>query len=158
MIGYSEIADKMGGAENIILGMLVQMSGDIEGYILLAQTLEEARNTLRLLLGQEFPDGDMELEDYEPMREVCNILSSTYLSAISSMLQLNITPTVPDMTIDMAMAIMNVPVMVYGELGDSVLLMNTEFGGDAEGIKGEFFMIPTVQSLEVLKKALLGSL
>lgn len=158
LIGYSEIAERMGGAENVILGMLVQVSGDIEGYILLAQRLEDARNTLRVLLGQELRNEDFNLEDYEPMREVCNILVGTYLSAISSMLQLNITPTVPEMTIDMAMAIMNVPVMVYGELGESVLLMNTEFGEDAESIKGEFFMIPTVQSLEVLKNALLGSL
>ncbi len=155
MIGYSEIAEKLGGAENIILGMLVQMSGDMEGFILLAQELVDAKNTIKSLLGQDINiEPEFHLEDFEPMREVCNILVGTYLSAISGMTQLNITPTVPDMTIDMAMAIMNVPVMVYGELGEYVLMLDTEFGGAGENIKGNFFLMPTIESLEVLKKAL----
>ncbi|WP_066683623.1 chemotaxis protein CheC [Christensenella intestinihominis] len=157
MISYAEIAERMGGADNVILGMLVQMSGDIDGYILLAQELEDARNTLRILLGQEIPQQDFEVPDYEAMREVCNIMVSTYLSAIASMMQLTIMPSVPEMTIDMAMAIMNVPVLVYGEL-ESVLFLRTEFGGDAKSIKGNFFMMPTLESLETLKKALTGSL
>ena len=70
------------------------------------------------------------------------------------MMQLNIIPTVPEMTIDMAMAIMNVPVLVYGELGESVLMLDTKFGGAAENINGNFFLMPTMESLEVLKKAL----
>ncbi len=155
MIGYSEIADRMGGAENIILGMLVQMSGDMEGYILLAQGLADARSTIKSLMGVELDEEDMNLEDYEPMREVCNILAGTYLSALSSMMSLSITPSVPEMTIDMAMAIMNVPVYMYGDLGEFVLLLNTRFGGAVEGIKGNFFLIPTIESLETLKKALL---
>ena len=155
MIGYSEIADKMGGAENVILGMLVQMSGDIEGFILLAQELHDARNTIKVLMGQEISESEeFNIEVYEPMREVCNILVGTYLSAISSMMQLNIILTVPEMTIDMAMAIMNVPVLVYGELGESVLMLDTKFGGAAENINGNFFLMPTMESLEVLKKAL----
>ena len=157
MISYAEMAERMGGADNVILGMLVQMSGDIDGYVLLAQELQDARNTIQVLMGQDIPEGDMELPDYEPMREVCNILVSTYLSAIASMMQLSITPTVPEITIDMAMAIMNVPVLVYGEL-ESVLFLRTEFGGDAKSIKGNFFMMPTIESLEVFKKALTGSL
>lgn len=157
MIGYAEIAERMGGADNVILGMLVQISGDIEGYILLAQELKDARNTISILLGQEIPEQDMEVADYEAMREVCNIMVSTYLSAIASMMQLTIVPSVPEITIDMAMAIMNVPVFVYGEL-ESVLFLRTEFGGDAESIKGNFFMMPTLESLETLKKALMGDL
>lgn len=157
MISYAEIAQRMGGADNVILGMLVQMSGDIEGYMLLAQELQDARNMIKVLLGQEIPEQDMDVADYEAMREVCNIMVSTYLSAIASMMQLTIVPSVPEMTIDMAMAIMNVPALVYGEL-ESVLFLNTEFGGDAKSIKGNFFMMPTIESLGILKKALTGSI
>ena len=131
------------------------MSGDIDGFILLAQELHDARNTIKVLMGQEISESEeFNIEVYEPMREVCNILVGTYLSAISSMMQLNIIPTVPEMTIDMAMAIMNVPVLVYGELGESVLMLDTKFGGAAENINGNFFLMPTMESLEVLKKAL----
>ncbi len=155
MIGYAEIADRMGGAENVLLGMLVQLSGDIDGYILIAQELNDARGIIKACLGTQISENDINVESYEPMREVCNILVGTYLSAISSMTNLTIIPSVPAMTIDMAMPIMNVPISVYGELGEFVLLLDTRFDGLEERIRGNFFLIPTIESLEVLKKALL---
>ncbi len=156
MIGYSEIAEHVGGAEHVILGILVKLSGDIEGYILLAQGLEDAKNTIKSLMGIEVTGDEFDVANYEAMREVCNILSGTYISALSSMMRLNIEPSVPEMTIDMAMAIMNVPVYMYGDLGEFVLLLDTKFRGLTTSVNGCFFLIPTLDSLQVLKKALVG--
>jgi hypothetical protein len=33
-------------------------------------------------------------------------------------------------------------------------MLDTKFGGDADCIHGHFFLVPTIESLEVLKKAL----
>ncbi len=156
MIGYSEIAEVVGGAENVILGMLVKLSGDIEGYILLAQELQDAKNTIKALMGVDADGDDYDVKTYETMREVCNILAGTYISALSSMMQLTIDMSVPEMTVDMAMAIMNVPVYMYGDLGEFVLLLDTKFRAEGESVKGNVFLIPTIESLEVLKRALTG--
>ena len=67
---------------------------------------------------------------------------------------LQIIPSVPEMTVDMAMAIMNVPALVYGEVGEFVLVLDTKFGGKAEDLHGHFFLIPTIESFARLKKAL----
>jgi len=154
-ISFSEIGNMLGGPDNVVLGILVQLSQDIEGFILMAQELPDVQNTLKDLLGQD-PGPELTLEAAEPMREVCNILTGAYISAISAMTGLQIIPSVPELTIDMAMAIMNVPVLVYGEMGEYVLLLDTQFGGAAESIHGHFFLMPTMDSLEKMKKAMIG--
>lgn len=155
MVPFAEIEEIIGDPEHVILGVLVRMEGDLEGYLLMAQELEDAAATIKLLLGQEVTLGEeIRIEEYEPMKEVCNILAGSYVSAIAEMTGLKIKLSVPEMTADMAMAIMNVPILVYGEIGDSVLMLDTQFGGAAESVRGHFFMVPTMESLQDLKQAL----
>lgn len=159
MVGFNKIADLLGGPENVLVGILVQMSGDFEGFILMMLELDDAAKTLKLLMNlDETPGPDLTLDELEPMKEVCNILVGAYVSAITTMTGLKIIPSVPSMTMDMAMAIMNVPALVYGEVGEYVLMLDTKFGGTAEkeSINGHFLLIPTIESFEILKKALVG--
>jgi chemotaxis protein CheC len=156
-VGFSQIADVLGGPENVLMGILVQLSGDFDGFILMMQELGDAAKTLKLLMNlEETPGPDLSLDELEPMKEVCNILVGAYVSALTSMTGLKIMPSVPSMTVDMAMAIMNVPALVYGEVGEFVLVLDTKFGGKAEDIQGHFLLIPTLESFEILKKALMG--
>lgn len=156
VIGYSEMEERLGGAEQVILGMLVRMRGDLEGYVLFSQTLEEARLTMHELVGVDVAATDTSPESYEAMREIANILIGTYLSSVAEMTHLSILPSVPEITIDMTMAIMNIPVLVYGETSDKILLLDAEFDGSMKSISGSFFMIPTPESLRRLRDALLG--
>lgn len=157
VIGYSDITDRLGGAEQVVLGMLVRMRGDLEGYMLFTQTLEQARMTMHVLAGVDVPATDTSIESFEPMREVANILIGTYLSSVAEMAHLSILPSVPEITVDMSMAIMNIPVLVYGEIGNEILLLDAQFGGTMRSISGVFFMVPTPESLIKLRDALLGS-
>lgn len=157
VIGYADIADRLGGAETVVLAMLVRMRGDIEGYVLFSQPLDQARLMMKELIGKEVSPADSSVSSYEDMREIANILVGTYLSAIAEMAHLQILPSIPEMTIDMTLAIMNIPVLMYGETSDTVLLLDAEFGGTAKNMSGAFFMIPTPDSLDKLREALLGT-
>lgn len=155
LIPYSKVTDVLEGPESVVVGILVQMSGDLEGFILMVHELKNAIATVKMLTGEEIDvHTGMNLSVLEPMKEVANILVGSYLSAISTMTNLSIMPSVPDMTVDMAMAIMNVPVIVYGSVSEYVLRLETEFGGNASELIGHFFLMPTVESFNVLKKAL----
>lgn len=157
VIGYADIGERLGGADQIILGMLVQMCGDLDGYVLFTQSLEDARTMLRDLAHVDVAPAETNIESYEAMREMANILVGTYLSAIAEMAHLKILASVPEMTIDMTMAIMNIPVLVYGHTSDKVLLLDAEFGSGGRSMNGAFLMIPTPASLDRLKEALLGT-
>ena len=155
LVGFSKIADMLGGPEKVMLGILVQFSGDLDGFILMMQEPADAANTLNVLMDARLDlCQELDTDTLEPMKEVCNILAGSYLTAISFMTGLKISASVPDMTIDMAMAIMNVPALVYGEAGEYVLMLDTRFGGKATGVSGHFFLIPTIESFGKLKKSL----
>ena len=158
LMSYPEMAERLGGADSVMLAMLVKISGDVDGFVLFMQRLPQARETMRTLAGLELPEGDTNIANYEPMREIANILVGTYISSIAEMAGISIIPSVPEITIDMAMAIMNVPVLLYGAVGDEVLMMEAEFLGFARNLTGAFYLVPTPESLEILKKALLGNL
>ncbi len=160
LIPYAEMADVLGGSEQVIVGILVQLSGDLEGFILMAQRPKDSEKMLRLLMKMDMsiPEDDIEeaLKNLEPLLEIVNIVAGSYLSAISSMTGLTIYPDIPRVTMDMAMSIMNVPALVYGDVGDSALLLETSFFTMDETLDGHFFLMPTVESFASLRKVLLG--
>jgi chemotaxis protein CheC len=82
--------------------------------------------------------------------ELANILCGAYINAISELTELTINCSVPNLVIDMAAAIMNLPAAVYGQYGDSVLLLETEFTDDSRKITGHFILIPDVESHRIL--------
>lgn len=158
MVKFSRICDVFGGPEELICATLVQMSGDMEGFVMMVSGIDDTCNMVSLLTGEKVTaDGASEdLEGFaskvSAIEEVANILISTYLGAISEMTSFRIVPSVPSMNIDMAQAIMNVPALVYGDVGDEALMMETEF--NTPGIGGQFLLIPTLETYHNLLKAL----
>jgi chemotaxis protein CheC len=82
--------------------------------------------------------------------ELANILCGAYITAISELTGLSISCSVPNLVIDMAAAIMNLPAAVYGQYGDSVLLLETVFTDDNRSITGHFILIPDLESHHIL--------
>jgi chemotaxis protein CheC len=62
------------------------------------------------------------------------------------MTNLSIIPTVPSLAVDMAGAILSVPAIEFGKLGDKALLIESQFCDMDVDIDGYFIMIPTLES------------
>jgi chemotaxis protein CheC len=58
---------------------------------------------------------------------------------------LAIIPSVPELAIDMAGAILSEPMIEFGKTGDKALLIEAEFGAE-ELFKGYFILTPTNDS------------
>ena len=82
---------------------------------------------------------------FDVLKEIGNIIAGSYLSALSSLTGLKIVATVPAMTIDMAGAILSVPAIEYGKIGDKVLFIETQLGED-DFLNGYIVMVPEVDS------------
>ena len=80
------------------------------------------------------------------IKEVGNIIAGAYLSALSSLTNLNIVESIPYMSIDMAGAILSVPAIAFGTLGDKALLIESQFNQIGYSAEGFFILIPTEQS------------
>jgi chemotaxis protein CheC len=154
LCGYNEITTIMRGPENVVAGLLVGISDDIHGFILLVLDLDDARTLAGTLLGEPVTQADSD-EDFNEMqisalREVANILIGSYITAISQLTGLRINASVPELVVDMAGAVMNLLAAAYGEYGDHVLFLETRFADQTQFLYGHFFLIPDIESYKTL--------
>lgn len=150
---YGQICDILKGPENVVAGLLVGISGNLNGFILLVMDEEDARKIADSMLGgmaDDMPEPDKQDMQISAIKELANILVSSYVNAISELTGLTIDVSVPDVVFDMAGAVMNLLAVAYGDIGDSVMFMETEFQDNAQSIFGHFFLIPDIESYKTL--------
>ena len=155
MIEIGKITQILGGEEKIVVGILVGLEGDVEGMMMFVQAQESAHHLVNLLMGRDLEDFSAFTEmDLSALQEIGNIITGAYLSSLSSLTRLKIMPTVPHMAVDMAGAILSVPAIEFGKVGDFALLIQTGFGGTGEEVFGYFILIPEADSYEKIFKSL----
>lgn len=145
LLEFNEVGDLMGGEETIMAGIYLCVEGDITGSIMFLVEKESARHLVNKLMGQELTTEDFNEIELSAMKEIGNIITGAYLNSLSTLTGLKIFPSVPDLTIDMAGAILSVPAIEFGTLGDKILLIQTQFTDDYE-LNGYFILVPDIES------------
>ncbi|MGM0470705.1 MAG: chemotaxis protein CheC [Bacillota bacterium] len=160
ILPLNEVPEILGGAENIIAGILVEVMGDTPGKILFALDEECADRLVNMLIDQQLKGSDKSQQIQEStLKEIGNILTNSYLNALSRMTDLTPVPSVPGLAFDMAGAILEVAFLQVGYIGDYALVVETEFWDGDDKIEGNFFYIPTPESLnKVLTKLGVGQI
>ncbi|WP_281887597.1 chemotaxis protein CheC [Paenibacillus sp. YYML68] len=155
MVMFEEIADSVGGAEAIVIAIFLRVEGETPGNLFFILTQESAKKLLRNLVGIEVvsEDGYTEME-ISALSEIGNILAGSYLSSLADFTQLNMQPTVPALSIDMAGAILSYGLLQFGTMGDQALLIDTKFLDGKDEVEGHFFLIPDPESFEKIFVAL----
>lgn len=160
VVDFNEITNLLNGPETFVAGILVDMSGNLNGYILLVLEISNAYELVNMVLddGREIPEtvtaadfGEMEMS---ALTEIANILIGSYLSSLCMLTNLEIVPSVPAIAMDMLGAVMSIVAIEYGQIGDSVLLLSTKFSDMDKEMAGNFFLIPDFESYKKLMKSL----
>lgn len=147
IMGFSDVNEVLGGAETPVVGILLEVLGDITGYILFVLEQDAACFLVNILMGNPI-NQEMEYNEItlSALKEVGNILTGSYLSALSTLTGLRIMPDVPALAIDMAGAILSVPAIELGKTTDTVLCIETEFIQGTDKVIGDFFLVPDADS------------
>ena len=154
LLEFSEVGAIMGGEEKTMCGILLGVEGDITGSIMFLIELEAARGLIRkLMMGYESGNPNFDEMELSALKEISNIITGAYLNSLSTLTNLMIYPTPPSLTIDMAGAILSVPAIEFGILGDHILLIQSQFYDEVE-IDGYFILIPDLPSYEKILRAL----
>lgn len=146
-----EMGTLLGDAEQIMTGSLVEMSGDINGAILFVQPLEDSIVMSDILIGMLGMEADSTAPfpsdlQHSALMEIANILCGSYINAIASLTGLYINCSVPGLVIDMAGALMNLPAVMYGASGDTILMLETVLVDFDKYMSGRFFLMPDIES------------
>ena len=154
LLEFKEIGDMMGGEELIMAGIYLGIEGDITGSIMFLLEKQAARHLVSKLMGGMQPEGEEFSEiELSALKEVGNIITGAYLNSLSMLTNLVIYPSVPDLCVDMAGAILSVPAIEFGALGDRMLLIQTQFF-DEMTLDGYFILIPDLDSYGKILSAL----
>lgn len=160
VMDFRDVSETLGGAELPVVGIMLKVEGDLTGNILFVLKQQAAVLLVNMLMGKPAEGADdiscymFDEMEISALKEIGNILAGSYLSSLSSLTNLNIQPSVPDLAIDMAGAILSVPAIEFGKVGDSVLYIETEFTEGDKRVVGDFFLIPDVDTYSVLMNAL----
>jgi len=152
LLEFKDVGAILGGEEQEMVGVYLEVKGDIRGSILFLVKKEVAIHlSKKVMMGMGSDEfGEMEISAF---KEISNIITGSYLNALSSMTNLTMYPSVPYLSIDMAGAILSVPAVEFGIYSDSILLIQSQISDDID-IDGFFIMVPEPESFEKI----LGSL
>lgn len=151
---FKELAEGIGGAENLVVGILLTLDTGIEGMMMFVLESESAEQIVNLLMGKSGSLHEFSEMDLSALQEIGNIIAGSYLSAISAFTNMTITASVPYLSIDMAGAILSVPAIEFSKISDKALLIETEFGDKDTIINGYFILIPTLDAFQTIFSAL----
>jgi len=155
LLDFKDVGDMMGGAEQIMAGIYLKVEGDIDGSIMFLLEQSSARHLVSKMMMQEETDTDEPLDDIQmsALKEVGNIIAGSYLNSLAQMTNLKMIPSVPYLAIDMAGAILSVPAIEFGVMGDSMLLIETQFFDEIK-LSGYFILLPDLEGYAKILKAL----
>ncbi len=150
ILGFNDVADYVGGPENVVLGVLIKLSGDVDGMILYVFNDDLIRNVLKVFFGKDYTSvSELDEMDMSALNEIGNIMASSYVNALSSMTSLTIDVSVPSMCVDMAGAILSVPSIEFAQVGNKVLFIDDSFsiGENNDKVKSNMILVPEMDSL-----------
>ena len=130
------------------------VEGDITGSIMFLLKEDAAHDLVNKLMGVSGPDsGEFSEMELSALKQIGNIITGAYLNSLSMLTNMKIIPSVPDLSIDMAGAILSVPAIEFGALGDRILLIQTQFTDD-KLLDGFFILVPDLESYDKIMASL----
>ena len=157
LAGFSEITGIIGDEEQVMVGILLSLEGDVNGMMMFLLDTKSAGKLVKSVLKKE-NELDKDIYDFNELElsalnEIGNIITGAYLSALSDLTKLTIVSSVPSLQIDMAGAILSIPAIEFSKIGDKVLLIETQFDEESN-INGYFLLVPELESYDVILSSL----
>ena len=151
IVSFDEIFSRIGG-EEVVLGVIVRVLGDTPGNILFIFTRETGMDLIKQLTHKE--EEEISEMGASVLCEIGNIISGSYMNAISKFTNLLIMPSVPAVTFDMLGAILSTTFIESEQFDECVLDIETAFLQNDTEIQGYFYYIPMPGSLEKMLSSL----
>lgn len=161
VVTFDEMINIVGGPEEVIVALLFQVYSEAPSTVYFILSIEEAES-----LVDEITGGTTKLsllKDEQPnklaisaLKEVSNIIIGSFLTALSDFLNINMQPSVPHLSVDMAGAILTAGLIEISQVSDHALVINTEINTYEENnnIHGNFFLLPNPVALPKFFSAL----
>lgn len=157
IVEFNELLDYVGGPEEEIVSVFLRIQGSLPGSMFVVLQPNQAQS----LANQLIPDMEADIRDHElalsAIAEIGNILSGSYLSALSEFTDIHMFPSVPSLTVDMAGAILMQGLLEISKESDYAIVIDTMIEDEentSKSIQGHFFLLPDPASFKTIFNAL----
>ena len=145
------IVELVGPPESLMAVVYMTLMGDMLGRTLLIFPKRSAFNLVDILMKR--PAGQTKYLreiDYSALKEVGNILTGSFLTALSEFLDVSFIPSVPLLAYDMVGGILEAISVEFSQEVDSVFCIQTEFVDPSLDIEGYFMLISDREFLDII--------
>lgn len=158
IIPFDEVVYFLGGPEAMTVGVLMNFYGDASGIVMfLLDTTDAASITDFLIVNDDVTEVEEEFLSelkLSAIKEIGNILGSSYINSLASLTGLKIHISVPSICIDMAGAIMSVPIIEFGSVGDKVMFIEESFIGGHHRLESNLILFAEIDTLKKILESL----
>ena len=158
LLPFDNISSFIGSEEQTVVGILLEIQGDIDGMMMFLFDMKSAHHLVNSLMMRDVHQDENGMADFSEMEmsalnEIGNIVSGSYLSALSGLTGMKMVSSVPALSIDMLGALLSVPAIEFGKYGDKLVMIQSEFGED-DFVTGYFLLIPELESYDKILTSL----
>lgn len=160
IVSFDEMMELIGGADEVVVAILFRIFGDIPSNVYFVLSVEEAEMLVQTITGNPgFTIMDGDLDDgmaISVLEEIGNIVTGSYISALSDLTKLHMQPSVPHLGVDMAAAVLTYGLIDISKVSDYAIVIDSKINSaeKEKELEGNFFLLPHPDSLKVLFKTL----
>jgi len=155
ILGFNEAYEALGGPEAIMVGTLLMLTEGLDGMIMFLLPIEVVCDLVNMLMATDIKTYD-EIDDmgFSVINEVSNIMSASFVTAISDMTEILVDISPPEAALDMLGSIMSVPSIYFAKMSDSLLLIQSELEIEGKKTSASILLLPDMPSLTKLMGSL----
>ena len=148
LVPYQCLFSDIIGEEEEVSAVSIRVLGDTPGNFLFVLKKADTPDFIGMLTGIMSGADIMDEMAVSAIEETCNILCSSYLNAMSRLLDYTLISSVPAFTQDMFGAILTTAYIESGQFEDTLLLIENLFRTENTRIRAHLFFIPLPGSLD----------
>lgn len=148
-----KVPDTVGGADQLVVGLLLRVLGDMPSTILILFSQKDAVTLTSMVTKKTVSEVNI-ISNLErsALKEIGVVIAGSYLGVLSGFVGMGLVPTVPELITDMAGAIIDYILIGLSCKSQFALLIDSEFKEVSASVTGHFFLIPDPTALEVILK------
>lgn len=152
ILSYNQVYQEIMKEEEIVTAITMEMSGDGQGVFLYTSTRKDSEKLINMMLGED-REVARELKE-SSIKELVNILVSSFLNAICKMIGVKVKLSTPRSTMDMFAAILSSVYIELGQYDENIMIIRNEFFYLGEKIESDLYFVPKPGVLEGLFKTI----
>ena len=152
VLSYEEVYASIMAEDKIVNSVIMNMMGDGDGIFVFVSSAEATESLARMMIMSEGEVSD-EIKK-SALVELVNITVSSFLNAVSKMIDKNLITSIPFLLTDMFGAVLSSVYMETEYYDENIMIIKNEFLYNGDKIETSLYFVPRPGVLENLFKTL----